>query len=97
MYIRTRKPHPWGAAATKAPATHAKEHDTIASLHQLPMPVPAVYARPLGFQFLKHFSFISKEKEGEGKKKVRGEEERHNNQRHTHTVHSAHAGEQAPP
>ena len=58
VYIRTREPHPWGATAATAPTTHARGHNTIALPHQLPVPVPAVYARPC-------FSFSSIKKKNE--------------------------------
>ena len=55
-------------------------------LHQLPVPVPAVYAPPIFSFFFFHF----KKKQ----RKLGGEEEGHN--RAPRTAHSAHTGEQAP-
>ena len=99
MYIRTREPHPWGAAATKAPTTHTRVHNTIARLHQLAMPVPAVCARPL-FKFKKKKKKEARQNkantEQKKKRKLGGEEEGQNHQQHTRTAHSVHTGEQAP-
>ena len=85
--VWTREPHPWGATAATAPTTHARGHNTIAPSHQLPVPVPAVYARPYFC-----FSSIKKKK----KRKLGGEEQGHNHPSHTRTAHSAHTGEQEP-
>ena len=97
MYIKTRELHPWGAAANGEQTTHTGEHNTIAPLHWLPMPVPAVCTRPPS-------PFFKKKKKGKTKQNIYrktkqlggGEEAAHNHQQHTHTADSVHTSEQAP-
>ena len=102
MYIKTREPHPWGAAADKAPTTHTGEHNTTAPLHQLPMPVPALCTRPLFHFQKKKAKQKSKTKQNKYRAKKKRKEKKigggggRNHQQHMQTAHSARTGEQAP-
>ena len=78
MYIRTREPHPWGATAATAPTTHARGHNAIAPPHQLPMPVPAVYAR-LCFPLFCFFFFFFPKKKKTKKKQVKNKKNKNKN------------------